>query len=1241
MFSRPPVSSAAKQAVKAAFEQLEKAILPEDACDFTTKKLDDVRKAALALENQLAARKALRNMSRLLPLLTGLEHYAKVMDILCNGTPFLSWIWAPITLITRIASEYIEAFEKIIKGYARIADCLGRFKTLHTALGAERDFQETLAVFYVNILQYHEQAYTFVRRKGWKVLFLTSWGRFERRFDNILDDMKRHEKLVDLQASVHGISDVRQLRDDIKSWREESRAQIHKWHEKQAIKQYDSIVSWLKSEESDQLAIFDAISSEGAKFAGTCSWVLSNSRIKAWLGRATDPSVLWLQGTPGSGKSVLVSQVVKFMKTSKMLLVYHFCSHRYASSREYEQILRSIILQLLRKFDELIAHVYEDCILAKRSPTIQSLEKLLYSLFSIASKGPRQSEYIWIIIDGLNECDPRTQSSVANLINQITNRLSGSGDTVCKFLVSSRKTTHIVNRLRMRQTVSLTEERDNVKLAIRQYVSQRLRGMHEMLAQLDLTRKDIDDVERVITNKADGMFLYARLVLDYLSKNIFYTGSEMRRSIDELPEKLSEFYRQILVQILVQLDERSVQRIKNILGWIAFAKRPMKRMEFLSALAFSNGEFKVTSLVPKYILDICGALVEERSDTTMTFIHISVKEFLQSPASNVVISEGEALTEHCLSALACLICGSDIFLTDKDYHEKASRVVKGIHGFHVYATEFWTEYVLHYFSTQPPSDNSIVLNLATKLAERLGERPDTEDAQNNSSPSPPVDERLKHLKDWPRLINLVEASLRSRSLKRLESNLVQELQHSTGIGDETKLGAREANTLSPDKHRLGRSTMQETNDISRMLSSYQEVVRFLLQQDEYPGISAADLYLFKSQFQSSAFTCRLSFCPRATNGFSSEELRRQHEIAHTQLSLCTVPECRYPPFTSIKALKAHINKYHRPEKRTRHIRRNGSVSLRQRYLDAGVEPSVERLAHRGKSAELSGIKHNSSPTSRSTATALRRIRVENSSNSTETPGQTKEGRRLSVSSQAMDMDDDNNVFNLDEILQVPIASIGFRGCTIANCGYPFGAWSEEYCDDNDTDNVVSYHYWNWHHADSMAQCAVTGCQMIFSSGQGLKAHYKKRHTALFCTSCDEHYPDGFALEDELRNHWRSNHLMIGEGWICNDPSDAMPDCPPTTSYSSCSSCTQHRRFGRREDAITHLETQHFPPPSHSTDETLTHFLEPYVRRVWAYEVVKREEVPRYTQGWTFTMEGSDEEEEEALNNTLYFIKDLA
>lgn len=38
------------------------------------------------------------------------------------------------------------------------------------------------------------------------------------------------------------------------------------------------------------------------------------------------------------------------------------------------------------------------------------------------------------------------------------------------------------------------------------------------------------------------MFLYARLVLDYLSTNIFYSGEEVKTSIDHLPDKLSDLY---------------------------------------------------------------------------------------------------------------------------------------------------------------------------------------------------------------------------------------------------------------------------------------------------------------------------------------------------------------------------------------------------------------------------------------------------------------------------------------------------------------------------------------------------------------------------------------------------------------------------------------------------------------------------------------------------------------------------
>lgn len=162
----PLASPAARHTVRAAFEELNRTITPQDSRDFHKTTLDDVKQAALKIEAQLAARQCLRNMRRLMPLFKGLEHYEKVMGVLCNGTPYLPWVWAPITLILRIACEYVEAFEQIMKGYSRIASALKRFEILSEAFSRNAEFQQTMAVFYADILQFHKHAYKFVRRNG-------------------------------------------------------------------------------------------------------------------------------------------------------------------------------------------------------------------------------------------------------------------------------------------------------------------------------------------------------------------------------------------------------------------------------------------------------------------------------------------------------------------------------------------------------------------------------------------------------------------------------------------------------------------------------------------------------------------------------------------------------------------------------------------------------------------------------------------------------------------------------------------------------------------------------------------------------------------------------------------------------------------------------------------------------------------------------------------------------------------
>lgn len=112
-----------------------------------------------------------------------------------------------------------------------------------------------------------------------------------------------------------------------------------------------------------------------------------------------------------------------------------------------------------------------------------------------------------------------------------------------------------------------------------------------------------------------------------------------------------------------------------------------------------------------------------------------------------------------------------------------------------------------------------------------------------------------------------------------------------------------------------------TDGISSMLSSYQEIVRYLLCQDEYSGVSAQDLDLFKSQFRASAYTCRLSSCPHATLGFETQQACTEHEISHIRRWACDFPGCQYPPFVSKSALSGHKKKHHSPQIQRRSIRR--------------------------------------------------------------------------------------------------------------------------------------------------------------------------------------------------------------------------------------------------------------------------------------------------------------------------------
>jgi archaellum biogenesis ATPase FlaH len=336
---------------------------------------------------------------------------------------------------------------------------------------------------------------------------MTSWGRFQSRFENILEDMKRHEALIDNEANARNIAEAYQMRQDIRSWREESIEEIEKAEAEQAGKQFQTILSWLKLDETDQLMISDSLSTEANRYPGTCNWIVKHPKMTSWLQSKPDISVLWLQGAAGSGKSVLSSYLASSLKERGSIVICHFCSYSYASSLSYDQILKSLILQVVRKDGELLAHVYEDFVLAKKSPSIPALEQLLQTLLTSLSRQPSQMECYWIIIDGLDECETDKQARIVSLMNQIASKTSSSGISVCKVLISARVSSALSKGLRRKQVISLTEEKESMGKSIKLYSSLRLRSFHQKLSQLHVNSNDIEEIEQEIVNKSDGTFM--------------------------------------------------------------------------------------------------------------------------------------------------------------------------------------------------------------------------------------------------------------------------------------------------------------------------------------------------------------------------------------------------------------------------------------------------------------------------------------------------------------------------------------------------------------------------------------------------------------------------------------------------------------------------------------------------------------------------------------------------------------
>ncbi|KAK7703167.1 hypothetical protein SLS57_011051 [Botryosphaeria dothidea] len=287
----PPQSRQARLTITEAITRLQQSISSDDALLFESTSLADVRQAAVEVEAKLAASQSLRSMRRIESFLNGIEHYSKVVEVVCNGTPYLPWIWGLLRAnyahrkISKLSSDYLSSFEKLIDAYAQIAETFPRFDWLSTTFKNETRFQELLA---------------------------------------------QHADLIDREANAIDIAEA-------KSMRERLNDELSRRETADALVFLSSAISWLnltgipqQEDELDRLL--------GRRHPSSCDWLLDNPKIEKWKGNDQAQKLAWVFGKPGAAQAIgLNEEVIPY------IIDNYACKTSAASAKELRTLLPHVL----------------------------------------------------------------------------------------------------------------------------------------------------------------------------------------------------------------------------------------------------------------------------------------------------------------------------------------------------------------------------------------------------------------------------------------------------------------------------------------------------------------------------------------------------------------------------------------------------------------------------------------------------------------------------------------------------------------------------------------------------------------------------------------------------------------------------------------------------------------------------------------------------------------------------------
>lgn len=372
------------------------------------------------------------------------------------------------------------------------------------------------------------------------------------------------------------------------------------------------------------------------RMSGTCEWFTAKNSYQKWRDFSQNsPTVIWVNGKPAAGKSVLAGYVIDQLGELNGACSWFFFKHGDKSKSRLSNCLRSLAFQMACMDNSIREKILEmrnaDITLDNGNEGMIWRKLFLSGIFQAKFR-----RHYWVI-DALDEC--------VDFSSFFGPMLAKLGEIPIRVLIMSRDTAELETHFSSlpihrfwSENISIADTLPDVKSLI----------LSKAKTFFVKGEDDRTSLVETILEKSQGSFLWTVLVLNHLSNS--HGEKEISQVLSDVPQGMESLYERTL-EIMSRATHEKILA-KAILTWTTCATRPLTTKELEGAL-----KLDVKDNFPNLresILALCGQLVTVGKLGKVQMVHETAREFLlnENLESEFAINKLEA---HTRIARTCLM----------------------------------------------------------------------------------------------------------------------------------------------------------------------------------------------------------------------------------------------------------------------------------------------------------------------------------------------------------------------------------------------------------------------------------------------------------------------------------------------------------------------------------------------------------------------------------------------------------